>query len=90
MSIGYLLDDRVVEEDWRVRGELHVALNEGLRTERGVCSDDDILLFGQGKKILLDKVWVVLDLEHSRLDRGISEQIEQERAVVVGHTNTLG
>lgn len=89
MCLGDLGDDGVVEEEGSVGGELHVALNERLGAERRVTGDGNVVLLGQLEEVGLDVVGVVLNLESRRLDRGVCEHVEQERAGVVGDTDAL-
>lgn len=48
------------------------------------------MLFRELEEVGLDVVWVVLDLQSSRLDLGVCEEVEQQSTRVVGDTNALG
>lgn len=83
MSLCDLGDDWVVEQQRCVCGDLHVALDEGLRSERRVCSDLDVVLLSKLEQVRLDIVWVVLNLECRRLDLCVCEHVKEQSTVVV-------
>jgi hypothetical protein len=90
MRLRDLLDNRVVEEQRGVGSNLHVALDEALRAERGVRGHLDAVLFGELDEVGLDVVRVMLNLKRSGLGLCICEHVQQQRAAVVADTDALG
>ena len=79
----------VVEEERGLLGGSHVELEEGLRAEGGVGGDGDLERPAQVQEILLDEVWVMLDLEGLREVLGVALDVEEQGAVVVADADVL-
>lgn len=88
--VGNLLDQVVLEEERSVLGALHVKLVVRRGTEGGVGSDVDVVLLADVDELLLDEVWVVLDLESLGHDLGVAGEVDEGLVAVVGNTNVLG
>lgn len=82
-------DGGVLEQKRGIGGLLPAKLEEGRWAEGGVGGNGNALLLGQLDEGLLNKVWVVLDLENGRADLGISEKIQDQSALEVGNTDAL-
>jgi hypothetical protein len=89
VCLGNLGDHWVVEEQRCICGNLHVALDERLGSERRVCGDSNTVLLSKLKQVGLDVVWVVLDLECGGLGLRVCEHVKEQSTVVVGDTNAL-
>lgn len=87
---GDLLDDGTVEQTRAVVRVLHVELEEAERTERRVGSDAETFLLDVLDQTGLDEVRVVLDLENSRTDASVAEQVHDQLGVEVGDTDAAG
>lgn len=82
-------DGGVLEQERGIGGLLPAELEEGRWAKGGVGGDGKALLLGQLDEGLLDEVWVVLDLENSRADLGVSEKVEDESTLEVGDSDAL-
>jgi hypothetical protein len=71
-------------------GNVHVELNEAGRAERRVGSQSNTLSLGETDKFSLLVVGVKLNLEGSRADLGVLEQVVDGLSLEVGDTNGLG
>jgi hypothetical protein len=71
-------------------GNVHVELNEAGRAERRVGSQSNTLSLGETDKFSLLVVGVKLNLEGSRADLGVLEQVVDGLGLEVGDTNGLG
>lgn len=88
--LGNGRDSGLLEERDKVGGVLHVELLEGSRTEGRVGGDGNALVGSQLDQVRLDQVGVVLDLQGSRRDLGVAEEVVEELALEVGDTDALG
>lgn len=89
MLICDALDGAVIEQEWGVLCLLHVQLEEGLWAEGRVCGDCNVAALAKIEQVLLNEVWVVLNLEGLWHVLGVTLNIEEQAAVVVGDTNRL-
>lgn len=83
-------DGGVVKEQRSVVGLLPAQLEKGRWSEGGVCGDCDALILRESKEIVLDEIWVMLDLENSWADLGVSEEIKDQGALEIGDPDALG
>jgi len=78
-----LRDHRALEQKRRVFRLLHIQLEEGLRAEGGIGSDGDVVFVAEMEEVRLAEVRVMFDLQSLRLDPGVAEEVQHERAGVV-------
>ena len=90
MLRGDVLDGRVVHEQGRVFGALHVEFEEGLGAKGGIGCDGDALALGEVDETLLGEVGVVFDLEGGGGGFGVAEEVHEELPVEVADADGFG
>lgn len=88
--LGNALDGRMLEQDRGLLRILHLQLEEALRTEGGISGHSNALLLGIFNESRLRQVRVVLDLEGSRADARIAQQVHDQLDTEVADANAAG
>lgn len=87
MLRGGRCDDVVLEQSGRALGRAHVQLDEAERAKRGVGGDGDTLSLDKLDKLLLLEIRMVLDLESSRADASMAQEIHDQLSAEVADTD---
>ena len=90
MSFGNLVDHRVLEQMRGLDCMLEVHFHITLRTEAAVSCDLDTFFLGEVDQRFLHKVGVMFNLESSRPDAGVTEQVKDRTNVEVANSNRAG
>jgi len=90
VSFGNLVDHRVLEQMRGLDCMLEVHFHITLRTEAAVSCDLDTFFLGEVDQRFLHKVGVMFNLESSRPDAGVTEQVKDRTNVEVANSNRAG
>lgn len=83
------LDGRVLKKKGGILRLLHVQLEERLGSKGRVCCHGNVPALAKVQEILLDEVWVMLDLKGLRHVLGVSLDVKEEGPVVVADSDGL-
>ena len=90
MFLSNRLDGGVFEQQWGILCVLHIKLNKAQRSKGRICRNGDTVILCILNQIRLGQVWVMLDLQSSGPDTGISEQVHDKLDVKVANSDAAG